>query len=72
MYLYSQVAISYHPAKFVSHRHSGSGHVMVFVCRMTLQDHLIKALNDFMVRSPSRCVTILPSLVVMGTAALDL
>ena len=30
---------------------------MVFVCRVTLQDHVIKALNAFMVRSPSQHTT---------------
>ena len=33
------------------------------------QDHVIKVLNDFMVRIPSRYVIILPSLVVIGTVA---
>ena len=40
---------------------------MVFDCHVTLQDHMIKALNDFIARSPLRYVTILPSLVTIGT-----
>ena len=34
---------------------------MVFVSHVTLRDHVIKALNDFMGRNPLRYVTILPS-----------
>ena len=44
---------SYNPAKFGGHRCSGSGDMMFFVCYMIFQDHLIKALYDFIVRSPS-------------------
>ena len=64
--------VSYHPAKFGGHRHSGSRDIIVFVCHVTLQDDVIKALNDFMVRSPSRYVTILPNLVAISTAILDI
>ena len=38
---------------------------MVFVCHVTLQDHVIKGLNYFVVWSPSRYITILPSLVAI-------
>ena len=31
---------------------------MVFVCHVILQDHMIKALFDFMIRSLSRYITI--------------
>ena len=40
---------------------------MVFVCHVTLQGHVIKALNLFMVGIPSRKVTIRPRLVALGT-----
>ena len=30
---------------------------MIFVCHVTLQDHVIKVINDFMVRSLSKYVT---------------
>ena len=40
---------------------------MIFVCHVTLQDHVIKVLNDFMVKNPSRYITKLPSLLVIGT-----
>ena len=45
--------VSYHPAKFSGYRHSGSRNIMIFVCHVTLQDHVIKVLCNFMVRSPS-------------------
>ena len=35
----------------------------VIVCNVALQDHVIKALHDPIVRSPSSYVTILPRLV---------
>ena len=38
---------------------------MVFVCHMTLQDHMIKALYDFMIKSLSRFIAILASLVAI-------
>ena len=38
---------------------------MVSVCLVTLQDHVIKVLNDIMVRTLSRRVTTLPSLVAI-------
>ena len=42
------------PCKFGVHRHSGSRVIMNFVSHVILQDQLIKALCDFMVRSHSR------------------
>ena len=45
--------------------HYGGRNIIVFACHVALQDHVLKGLNDFMVRSPSRYVTILPSLVAM-------
>ena len=45
--------MSYHPAKFSGHRHSDSDSrdIMIFVCHVTLQDHVIRAFCGFMVRS---------------------
>ena len=37
--------------KFGGHSHSGSRDIIIFVCHVTMQDHVIKALCDFMVRS---------------------
>ena len=31
--------VCHHPAKFVDHRHCGSGDTMVVVCHMILQEH---------------------------------
>ena len=44
---------SYHPAKFGGHKQSGSRDIMVFVCHLIFEDHVIKT-YDFMVRSPSQ------------------
>ena len=45
---------------------------MVFVSHMTLQDHVIRALNNFMVRSHSRYVTTLPRSVAVGIATVKI
>ena len=46
--------MSYHPAKFGDHKLPGGRDLMIFVCHVILQDHVIRALCDFMVRNPSR------------------
>ena len=48
------------------------GNKMVSVRHATLQDHLIKALNDFMVRSPSMYFTIVPNVVVIGSLVVNI
>ena len=45
---------------------------MAFVCHVTLQDHVIKVLNDLMIRNPSRYVTILLSLVAIDPVLVDM
>ena len=32
--------VSYHPTKLVGHRHHVSRDIMVFVCHVTLEDHV--------------------------------
>ena len=56
---------SSHSAKFVCYRHSCNRDVMVLVCHMTLQDQVMKVLYDFMIKSLSRYITILASLVAI-------
>ena len=48
------------------------GNIMVFFSHVTLQDHMIKALNYFIVRRPSRYATILTSLVFIGTVVVKI
>ena len=48
------------------------GNIMLFFSHVTLQDHMIKALNYFIVRSPSRYATILTSVVVIGTVVVKI
>ena len=45
---------NYYLAKFGDHRHCVSGYIMILVCHVTSQDHLIKGSCEFMGRSPSR------------------
>ena len=51
-YRYEAIKISYHPVEFGGHRHSGNRDIMVLVCHVTLQDHVIKVLRNFKVTSP--------------------
>ena len=51
------------PAKFSGCRYCGRGDIVVLVCPVILQDHLIKGSSKIMGRSPSRLVTILSSVV---------
>ena len=44
---------------------------MLFICHLTLQDHMIKGLVDFFVRGPSNYVTILPRLVAIDASSGD-
>ena len=51
--------VCHHLAKFGGHRYCSSRD-MFLVCDVTLQNQMIEAINDFMVRSSSRYVIILP------------
>ena len=51
---WSPSKVSYHSAKFGGHRHYGNGDILVLVCHITSQDHVIKASCDFMGKGPSR------------------
>ena len=62
----------YHSANFGCHRHCSNRDMMVFVCHVTSQDHMIKALYDFMIRSLSRYITILASLVAIDTVVVEI
>ena len=62
--------VSHQPDKFAGHRHCGSGDIMILVCHVILQDHLIKGSCDSTPRRPSRQVTIFPSFV--ATDALEM
>ena len=48
------IKVNYHLAKFGDHRHCGSEDIMILVCHMILQDHVIKGSRDFKGMSPSR------------------
>ena len=60
------------PPSFNGNGHSGSRDIMVIVCHLTLQHHVIKVLCDFMVGSLARYIIILPNLVAVGTVVLEI
>ena len=62
---------SHHSAKFVCHRHSYNRDTNDF-CHVTLQDHVVKVLYGFMIKSLTRYITILASLVAIDTVSGDI
>ena len=73
MLLYGQEPIkaSYHPAKFSGYSYSGKGVIMVLVCHVILQDHVIKGSCNFMGGNPSWQVIALPSLVAIAVLVVE-
>ena len=71
-YRYEPIKGSYHSAKFGCHRHSCNKDMMLFVCHVTLQDQMITALYDFMIRSLSKYITILASLVAIDIVVVEI
>ena len=72
LYRHEVSKVSYHPAMFGGHRHCGSGNIMILVCQVISQYNVIKGSCDLIGRSPSRLVTILPSLVAIGTMVVEI
>ena len=64
--------VSHHSTKFSGHNQCNIGDITILVFYLILQYHFIKAPCDFVVRSPSRQVTILLSLVAIGTVVVEL
>ena len=62
----------YRAVKFGDDRHTGRGDIIVFVCNVILQDSVIQALNDFMVRRPLGYFTIIRSLLAMATLVVEM
>ena len=58
--------INYRPAKFGGHTHCGSKDTTL-MRYVILQDHVIKGSCDFMGKSQSVWITILPNFVAIGT-----
>ena len=63
--------VCHHLAKFGGHRYCSSRY-MFLICDVTLQNQMIEAINDFMVRSSSRYVIILPSLVTIDNLVVEI
>ena len=70
MWLYEKepLKVSYLlPSMFGGYRHGGNRDTIFFVYHVISKDHVIKRSCDFIARSLSTEVTILPSLVAMNT-----
>ena len=64
--------VSRHPAKFGGHWNCDSRDIMLLICHVILQDHLMKEQGNFMGRNPPRLVTILPRLMATGTVVVEI
>ena len=60
-----------HRAKFAERRHYDSEDIMVLLCQVISQDYVIKVPCHFMGRRPSREVTTLLRLVIIGTVVVE-
>ena len=65
LYDLEPLKLSHHSFRFGGHGHYGSGDIIVLVCHVILQVHVIKVSCNYKGKSSSRKVTILPSLVVI-------
>ena len=61
-----RVRASHHPDKFFGHRYCGSGNVMVLICHVISQGHVIERCGNIVARSPLWLVTNLPSFVAIS------
>ena len=46
--------VSHDATKFGGHRYCHIGDIMLLVCHVILQDHMIEGLSNFMGKTPSR------------------
>ena len=67
----SNFMVYHYLPKFEGHR-SCTSRDMFLVCQMIKQDHVIKGSGDYKDRNPSRSVTTLPRLVVIGTVVMNI
>lgn len=66
------IKVSYHSVKFSFRTDCDSGDIVVFVCHLILQDHVIIIINDFMIRRPLRYVSILLGFAAIGSVAMKI
>ena len=66
------IKVRYHPAKFGGDSLSGSGLIMILICHLISQDHVIKGSCGFMGGSPLWYVTTLLSLVAIGIVEVEI
>ena len=64
--------LSPHTANFDGHKHYNSEDISFLICRVISEEHMIKALFNLMVGSPSCYVTTLPSLVTIDIVLVEI
>ena len=64
--------VSHITTEFYVNRFSDIRDIMDLACKVISQDHVFKGLFDFMGRSTSRKVNILPSLMAIGILVVDI
>ena len=58
--------------KFGDHRYGSSRYIMILVCHVIKQDHVVKGCSDCKKRNPLRYVATVSSLVVIGTVGVEI
>ena len=59
-------------AEFSGHKHYGNGDMIILVCHLIFQDHIIKGPYDFIGSSPISSVTILLRLVPISIVVVEI
>ena len=71
LYKWELYKVNNNLTKYGGNKHCFVRDIMVLVCHVALQDKVIKVLYGFMVRSPSRYLTILPRLLAIATEIVE-
>ena len=66
-YGWELLTVCHHTDTSCGHKHCDSGYILFLISHATSRERMFKGLCEFMGASPSRRVTTLPSLVVIGT-----
>ena len=64
--------VSHHPVNFEGNRNCFGEDIMVLLCHVILQDHLVKMLSGFMSGNLSQLVTTLQYLIAMAIVVVEI
>ena len=67
-----EIKVNHHPVKFCDHIYCGSGNIIISVCNLLSQGHVVKCCSNFMGRIPSWQFTSLLSRAAIGTVIVEI